>query len=144
MGLRMARWCIRSSRLTITSALAHHFLNKSMGDEDSRVQLDAFELIAKEGRKYWITLCPATQQPRDIRFFSFCPASQQSLQNALRDNMQYLFWPEACFIRSPHGMARIAAPIATPKNEQQRRRKPQHQRWKKNRKIRKSSNHIIR
>lgn len=45
---------------------AHHFLNKSMGDEDSKVQLDAFELIAKEGRKYWLTLCLATQQPRDI------------------------------------------------------------------------------
>jgi hypothetical protein len=45
---------------------AHQFLNKSMGDEDSKVQLDAFELIAKEGRKYWLTLCLATQQPRDI------------------------------------------------------------------------------
>lgn len=45
---------------------AHHFLNKSMGDDDSKVQLDAFELIAKEGRKYWLTLCLATQQPRDI------------------------------------------------------------------------------
>jgi hypothetical protein len=45
---------------------AHHFLSKSMGDEDSKVHLDAFELIAKEGRKYWLTLCLATQQPRDI------------------------------------------------------------------------------
>ncbi len=45
---------------------AHHFLNKSIGDEDSRVDLNAFELIAKEGRKYWLTLCLATQQPRDL------------------------------------------------------------------------------
>ena len=45
---------------------AHQFLNKAIGDEDSRVELNAFELIAKEGRKHWLTLCLATQQPRDV------------------------------------------------------------------------------
>ena len=72
----IARWLLRKARedafrsaqqpVIVFLDEAHHFLNKSLGDEDSRVQLDAFELIAKEGRKYWLTLCLATQQPRDI------------------------------------------------------------------------------
>ncbi len=45
---------------------AHQFLNKSMGDEYSRVSLDAFGTIAKEGRKYGLTTVLATQRPRDI------------------------------------------------------------------------------
>lgn len=72
----IGRWLLREARdnkfreeygpTVVFLDEAHHFLNKSMGDEDSKVQLDAFELIAKEGRKYWLTLCLATQQPRDI------------------------------------------------------------------------------
>lgn len=72
----IGRWLLRQARkdkfrgeygpAVVFLDEAHHFLNKSMGDEDSKVQLDAFELIAKEGRKYWLTLCLATQQPRDI------------------------------------------------------------------------------
>lgn len=45
---------------------AHQFINKSLGDEYSRYPLDAFDLIAKEGRKYSLSLCLATQRPRDI------------------------------------------------------------------------------
>jgi uncharacterized protein len=45
---------------------AHQFLDKTLGDESSRYALDAFELIAKEGRKYCLTICIATQRPRDI------------------------------------------------------------------------------
>ena len=45
---------------------AHQFLARSLGPEDSRHPLDAFELLAKEGRKYGITLCIATQRPRDV------------------------------------------------------------------------------
>ncbi len=45
---------------------AHHFLNKRIGEEGASQALDAFELIAKEGRKHWLTLCIATQRPRDI------------------------------------------------------------------------------
>ncbi len=45
---------------------AHHFLNRSIGEEDSSYQMDSFELIAKEGRKLWLTFCIATQRPRDI------------------------------------------------------------------------------
>jgi hypothetical protein len=45
---------------------AHQFLDKSLGDENTKYALDAFELIAKEGRKFGLTICIATQRPRDI------------------------------------------------------------------------------
>ena len=46
---------------------AHQFLNKSIKDEYFEAkQLDAFDLIAKECRKYGLFLCLATQMPRDI------------------------------------------------------------------------------
>jgi uncharacterized protein len=45
---------------------AHQFMNKWLGDDYSRYPLDAFDLIAKEGRKYSLSLCLATQRPRDI------------------------------------------------------------------------------
>jgi uncharacterized protein len=45
---------------------AHQFLNKWLGDEYSKYPLDAFELVAKEGRKYSLSICIATQRPRDI------------------------------------------------------------------------------
>lgn len=46
---------------------AHQFLNKSIKDEyfDAK-PLDAFDIIAKECRKYGLFLCLATQMPRDI------------------------------------------------------------------------------
>jgi uncharacterized protein len=45
---------------------AHQFLNKELGDENSRYPLDSFELIAKEGRKFSLNLCLSTQRSRDI------------------------------------------------------------------------------
>ncbi|HKO46260.1 MAG TPA: ATP-binding protein, partial [Polyangiaceae bacterium] len=45
---------------------AHNFLGRDIGSEDSAVRLDAFELIAREGRKYGLNLCLATQRPRDL------------------------------------------------------------------------------
>jgi DNA helicase HerA-like ATPase len=45
---------------------AHHFLNQQIGDAHWSYALDAFELIAKEGRKYALTTALATQRPRDI------------------------------------------------------------------------------
>lgn len=46
---------------------AHQFLNKNVKDEFFEIQsLDAFDLIAKECRKYGLFLCLATQMPRDI------------------------------------------------------------------------------
>ena len=45
---------------------AHNFLGQQIGSEDHFAKLDAFELIAKEGRKYGLNVCLATQRPRDI------------------------------------------------------------------------------
>lgn len=46
---------------------AHLFLNRSIKDEYSiEIQLNAFERIAKECRKYGLFLCISTQRPRDI------------------------------------------------------------------------------
>lgn len=45
---------------------AHNFLGRHIGSEDYATRLDAFEIIAKEGRKYGLNVCLATQRPRDI------------------------------------------------------------------------------
>ena len=46
---------------------AHLFLNKNLFDADQTIiPLDAFDLIAKECRKFGLFLCLATQMPRDI------------------------------------------------------------------------------
>lgn len=45
---------------------AHQFIGKSVGDEQNNISLDAFGLIAKEGRKYGLTTVIATQRPRDV------------------------------------------------------------------------------
>jgi hypothetical protein len=45
---------------------AHNFINRTVGDEFSKEHLDAFELIAREGRKFCLTICLATQRPRDL------------------------------------------------------------------------------
>lgn len=45
---------------------AHNFLGRSVGNDENAVRLDAFELIAREGRKYGLTLCLASQRPRDL------------------------------------------------------------------------------
>jgi len=46
---------------------AHQFLNKKIKDEFfETVELNAFDQIAKECRKYGLFLCLATQMPRDI------------------------------------------------------------------------------
>jgi len=45
---------------------AHNFLGRHIGSEDYAASLDAFELIAKEGRKYGLNICLASQRPRDI------------------------------------------------------------------------------
>lgn len=45
---------------------AHNFLGKRIGSDEFASRLDAFELVAKEGRKYGLSICLATQRPRDI------------------------------------------------------------------------------
>jgi hypothetical protein len=45
---------------------AHNFLGQKVGYEDGAVRLDAFEIVAREGRKYGLNVCLATQRPRDL------------------------------------------------------------------------------
>lgn len=45
---------------------AHQFIGRSIGDDQNSISLDAFGLIAKEGRKYGLTTVIATQRPRDV------------------------------------------------------------------------------
>ncbi|USD35750.1 ATP-binding protein [Ferrimonas sp. SCSIO 43195] len=61
----------RSERFTARPLLAvvdeaHNFLGKKVGFEEYAIRLDAFEIIAKEGRKYGLNICLTTQRPRDI------------------------------------------------------------------------------
>lgn len=57
---------LRNSPVVVFVDEAHNFLGRSAGSEESAARLDAFELIAKEGRKFGLTLCLASQRPRDI------------------------------------------------------------------------------
>ncbi|CAJ3269232.1 Type IV secretory pathway, VirB4 components [Burkholderia pseudomallei] len=63
---RARQGVFRQMPLVVALDEAHQFLNKDIGDEVHRVCLDAFGIIAKEGRKYGLTTLLATQRPRDI------------------------------------------------------------------------------
>ena len=56
----------RKQPLIIFVDEAHNFLGRQIGSEDSMARLDAFEYLAKEGRKFGLNVCMATQRPRDI------------------------------------------------------------------------------
>ncbi len=56
----------REQPLVVFLDEAHQFLNRTIGDESLKMELESFGLIAKEGRKYGLTICIATQRPRDI------------------------------------------------------------------------------
>ncbi|MCG8093317.1 MAG: ATP-binding protein [Candidatus Thiodiazotropha endolucinida] len=56
----------RAAPLLVVVDEAHNFLGKRVGSEEHTTKLDAFELIAKEGRKYGLNICLTTQRPRDI------------------------------------------------------------------------------
>jgi uncharacterized protein len=45
---------------------AHQFLNEELEKNPAVANIDSMALIAKEGRKYGLSLCIATQRPRDI------------------------------------------------------------------------------
>jgi uncharacterized protein len=65
--LKLARTgSFRAKPTVVVLDEAHQFLDKSLGDEYSRVSLESFGVIAKEGRKYGLTAVLATQRPRDI------------------------------------------------------------------------------
>ncbi|WDJ94375.1 ATP-binding protein [Xanthomonas campestris] len=65
--LNMARaGAFKTRPLVVIVDEAHNFLGRHIGTEDAVARLDAFELIAKEGRKYGLNICLSTQRPRDI------------------------------------------------------------------------------
>ncbi len=65
--LNMARGgAFRKAPMVVVVDEAHNFLGRRIGGEDAVARLDAFELIAKEGRKFGLNICLATQRPRDI------------------------------------------------------------------------------
>lgn len=65
--LNMARaGAFKSRPLVVIVDEAHNFLGRQIGTDDAVARLDAFELIAKEGRKYGLNICLSTQRPRDI------------------------------------------------------------------------------
>lgn len=63
---RAREGAFKTSPIVVMVDEAHNFLGKHIGNEDSVSKLDAFELIAREGRKYGLSICLATQRPRDI------------------------------------------------------------------------------
>jgi hypothetical protein len=63
---RARRGDYKAHPLVVIVDEAHNFLGRNIGTEDTVAKLDAFELIAKEGRKYGLNICLATQRPRDI------------------------------------------------------------------------------
>lgn len=65
--LNMARsGAFAASPIVVVVDEAHNFLGRQIGGEDAVARLDAFELIAKEGRKFGLSICLTTQRPRDI------------------------------------------------------------------------------
>lgn len=65
--LNMARrGAFTASPFVVVVDEAHNFLGRQIGGEDAVARLDAFELIAKEGRKFGLSICLTTQRPRDI------------------------------------------------------------------------------
>jgi DNA helicase HerA-like ATPase len=56
----------RQKPLLVVVDEAHQFFDKHLTDPEGDYPLDAFALIAKEGRKYALSVCMATQRPRDI------------------------------------------------------------------------------
>lgn len=65
--LEMARETVfKKNPLVVFLDEAHQFLNNTVVIEGTSNPLDSFALIAKEGRKYALTICISTQRPRDI------------------------------------------------------------------------------
>lgn len=56
----------KEAPVTVFADEAHQFMNKSVATDNDFMELEAFESIAKEGRKYGLFLCITTQLPRDI------------------------------------------------------------------------------
>lgn len=56
----------RAAPLVAAVDEAQQFFGKTIGDDVVTTRLEHFEAIAKEGRKYGLTVCMATQRPSDL------------------------------------------------------------------------------
>lgn len=67
MLLRSARkGTFRDMPLIVAIDEAHQFFDVTVGEEYATTRLNAFDSIAKEGRKYGLTTCAVTQRPSDL------------------------------------------------------------------------------
>jgi DNA helicase HerA-like ATPase len=70
LGQTLLSWArldkFRSAPLVVAVDEAHQFFDVTVGDEFASTHLNAFDAIAKEGRKYGLTVCVATQRPGDL------------------------------------------------------------------------------
>jgi len=64
--LSLGRGGILAGRPLVLVLDEAHQILRAKADQYSELPPDAFQIIAKEGRKYGLTLCVATQRPRDI------------------------------------------------------------------------------
>jgi len=56
----------RDKPLLVIVDEAHQFLNMNLENTNRELSMDSFGMIAKEGRKYALSICLSTQRPRDI------------------------------------------------------------------------------
>lgn len=70
LGQTLLGWArldkFRDAPLVVAVDEAHQFFDVTVGDEFASTHLNAFDAIAKEGRKYGLTVCVATQRPGDL------------------------------------------------------------------------------
>lgn len=70
LGQQLLSWArigvFDNSPVLVAIDEAHQFFDVSVGDEFANTRLNAFDAIAKEGRKYGLTICVATQRPGDL------------------------------------------------------------------------------
>ena len=70
LGQTLLGWArldkFRATPLVVAVDEAHQFFDVTVGDEFASTHLNAFDAIAKEGRKYGLTVCVATQRPGDL------------------------------------------------------------------------------
>lgn len=64
--LSLGRGGILAGRPLVLVLDEAHQILRGKSDQYAELPTDAFQVIAKEGRKYGLTLCVATQRPRDI------------------------------------------------------------------------------
>jgi len=70
IGQQLLAWArvgtFDNNPLVVAVDEAHQFFDVTVGDEFASTRLNAFDAIAKEGRKYGLTVCVATQRPGDL------------------------------------------------------------------------------